>query len=470
MSASAAAAGGAELDSVLEALRREIEPGAAGGRYARRRWAVASAFLALFYGLPWLTWNERQAVLLDLSGRKLQIFGLVLWPQDVLYFLALLAAAAALALLLLTTVAGRLWCGYACPQTVYSALFSWIQARIEGDRAARAQGGARPWATRSLARRAAKHAAWAAVAAWTGLTFVGYFTPIRELLADAARFALGPWETFWWAFYGLATYGNAGWLRERVCVELCPYAKLQGALVDADTLTIVYDARRGEPRGARAPGERPAGLGDCVACGLCVQACPTGIDIRRGRRYECIGCAACSDACDRVMERMGYPKGLIRYSTENAIAGHGAVAGWARPWPLALAALLLVATGGFAALASTRPPLGLDIAPERAPLVRVTAEGLLENAYRLRLMNAQPSARRYRLSVSGLPGVEIVARQPLEAPPAATVDVPVVLRIDAAGLPRGFHPLVFQVEDIEEPQIAARGRSRFYVGPVETER
>jgi len=221
-------------------------------------------------------------------------------------------------------VAGRLWCGYACPQTVYTELFMWVEHRIEGDRTARIKLDAAPWTLNKIWRKTAKQTVWIAIGLWTGFTFVGYFTPIRSLAAEAMSLGFGPWEWFWVLFYGLATYGNAGWMREQVCKYMCPYARFQGAMFDADTLIISYDAQRGEPRGSRQRKADPkaAGLGDCIACRLCVLVCPTGIDIRNGLQNECIGCAACIDVCNGVMDKMGYPSGLIRYSTENALGQH----------------------------------------------------------------------------------------------------------------------------------------------------
>src|SRR4030095_3314332 len=282
----------------------------------------------VFYGLPWLHWNARQAVLFDLGARNFYIFGLVFWPQDVIYLTVLLILAA-LSLFLFTTIAGRLWCGYACPQTVYTEIFSWIERKVEGDRLARIRLDAAPMTLRKFYLKAVKHAAWFAVALWTGYTFVGYFSPIREVGIDAITWQLGPWEGFWMLFYGFATWGNAGFMREQVCKYMCPYARFQGVMFDKDTLVITYDRDRGEPRGGRRKGvvPREQGLGDCVDCNICVQVCPTGIDIRDGLQYECIGCAACGGGRNEVMDKMVYARVLIRYSTENALANRW---GWDR--------------------------------------------------------------------------------------------------------------------------------------------
>src|SRR5690606_30572243 len=255
-------------------------------------------------GLPWLEWNGRQAVLFDLGARKFYLFGIVLWPQDIIYLTVLLVIAA-LSLFLFTAIAGRLFCGYACPQTVYSEIFMWIERRVEGDRLARIRLDESPWTARKVRIKAVKHALWLSVAAWTGFTFVGYFVPIRTLGGQLLAGTAGFWPVFWMGFYGFATWGNAGFLREQVCKYMCPYARFQSVMVDQDTYVVTYDAGRGEPRGHRSRSADPAalGLGECVGCSLCVQVCPTGIDIGAGMQYMCIGCGACIDACDTVMAK-----------------------------------------------------------------------------------------------------------------------------------------------------------------------
>jgi cytochrome c oxidase accessory protein FixG len=457
-----------ELETDLYEVRKKIYPRAVHGWWAGWRWALVWFTQVIYYGLPWLAWNGRQAVLFDLGARKFYIFGLVFWPQDVIY-LAVLLIVSALSLFLFTAVAGRLWCGYACPQTVYTEIFMWIERKIEGDRSARMRLDHAPWTARKLALKAAKHAAWVALAAWTGFTFVGYFTPITSLAQSAAAFSLGPWETFWIFFYGFATWGNAGFMREQVCKYMCPYARFQSAMFDPDTLVITYDARRGEPRGSRnrLADHRAAGLGDCVDCEICVQVCPTGIDIRNGLQYECIGCAACIDACDQVMDKMRYPRGLIRYSSETAIErGYEArqiARRVLRPRTVLYGAILLAVVAALVAALYLRLPLKVDVIRDRATLVRETSEGLLENVYRLQLMNTREAPRRYSLSVSGLAGMQIIAKQPIEIAPASTLTVPVSVRVDAAKLKRGSHAITFHVNDVDRPEIAVHEKSRFYV-------
>ena len=311
------------VEESLYEIHQKVHPRAVSGIFATWRWAMVWFTQLVFYGMCWLPWNGRQAVLFDLAERKFYIFGLVFWPQDVI-FLSVLLIISAYSLFLFTAIGGRLWCGYACPQTVYTEIFTWIEQKIEGERNARIKLDAAPMSARKLWLRVAKYSCWGLLAFWTGFTFVGYFTPIKTVWASLWSFSLGPWETFWMIFYGTFTYLFAGHMREQVCKHMCPYARFQGVMFDPDTLTITYDTERGEPRGARKKGIIPESIakGDCVDCGICVQVCPTGIDIRAGLQYECIGCAACIDACDQVMDKMAYPKGLIRYSTEHAIAAH----------------------------------------------------------------------------------------------------------------------------------------------------
>jgi len=452
----------------LYEVRREIYPRAVRGWFASWRVALVLLTQVVFYGTAWLSWNGRQAVLFDLAARKFYIFGLVVWPQDFI-FLTMLLIIAALSLFLFTAVAGRLWCGYACPQTVYTEIFLWIERFIEGDRMQRMRLDQGALDTRKLFKKTFKHLAWIALALWTGFTFVGYFTPIRTLAPEVAGVSLGPWETFWILFYGFATYGNAGWMREQVCKYMCPYARFQSVMFDSDTLIITYDAQRGEPRGSRSKSAdyKAAGLGACVDCGICVQVCPTGIDIRNGLQYECIGCAACIDGCDRVMDKMGYAHGLIRYSTENAVRGgyrdRDIVRHVLRPRTLVYSAILLAIATAFLALLYLRVPLKVDVIRDRATLVRETTDGLLENVYRLQIMNTAERPRTVLITASGIEGMRLIVPQPIDVPAATMLTVPVALRIDSATASPGSHPVRFHIEDSTDPRVRADEKSMFYV-------
>jgi cytochrome c oxidase accessory protein FixG len=452
----------------LYEVRRTIYPRAVHGWFASWRVALVLLTQAIFYGMAWLTWNGRQAVLFDLAARKFYIFGLVFWPQDFI-FLTTLLVISALSLFLFTAIAGRLWCGYACPQTVYTEIFMWIERKVEGDRMARMKLDQQGLSARKVLTKAAKHGTWVALSLWTGFTFVGYFTPIRTLVSEVVALSLGPWEMFWILFYGFATYGNAGWMREQVCIYMCPYARFQSVMFDSDTLVITYDARRGEPRGSRSKSAdyKAAGLGDCVDCDICVQVCPTGIDIRQGLQYECIGCAACIDGCDQVMDKMGYARGLIRYSTENALRGSYQERDIARhvlrPRTLVYSAILLAIVAAFFALLYLRVPLKVDVIRDRATLTRETADGLLENVYRLQIMNTAEQPRQFVITASGIDGLRLVVAQPVTVPAATALTLPVALRIDPAAATPGSHPVRFHIEDSTDARIKADEKSVFYV-------
>jgi len=435
--------------SLYEA-QKKIYPREASGLFARWRWAFVWLTQIIFYGLPWLEWGQRQAVLFDLGARRFYIFGYVLYPQDFIYLTALLVISA-LSLFLFTAVAGRLWCGFSCPQTVYTEIFMWIERQVEGSRVARMRLDAGPMSAGKLGRKTLKHFIWIAVAFWTGFTFVGYFSSIRELGADLVAFHISSWEAFWVFFYGFATYGNAGFLREQVCKYMCPYARFQSAMFDPDTLIVSYDAGRGEPRGSRSRKADPVALslGSCVDCNLCVQVCPTGIDIRNGLQYECIGCAACVDVCDTVMEKMSYPKGLIRFTTQNAIAQ-----GWTKEqmWRRVLRPRVMVYGAVLAALCLAlvvslvaRTPLKVDIVRDRAALSRIVAGGKLENVYRLQIMNATEEPQRYSIAAEGLPGLAVVSDAQVQVGPAEARWVAVRLQIPYGSAPSGSHPIHFNI-------------------------
>ncbi len=399
-------------EEILYEARKKIYARSVDGFFAKMRWALVWFTQIIFYGLPWLRWDGRQAMLLDLTTRKFYFFGLILWPQDVI-FLALLLIISAYGLFLFTAIAGRLFCGYACPQTVYSEIFMWIESKVEGDRLARIRLDNQPMNARKFARKSLKQAIWIAVALWTGFTFVGYFTAIHQLAGAVVTLSLSGWETFWILFYGFATYGNAGYMREQVCKYMCPYARFQSVMFDRDTLIVSYDEARGEPRGKHKRGVDPRsqGKGDCIDCSICVQVCPTGIDIRDGLQYMCIGCGACADACDQVMDKMGTSRGLIRYSSENAMEN-----GWTksqqwghlvRPRVIIYSLILLVMVSIFVGGLAMRKPLKVNVMRDRRVLAREVGEGFLENVYQVQLMNASDTPRRISFSASGMPGLRI---------------------------------------------------------------
>lgn len=455
-SARASGGQGSDDSSVVASLYqadKAIYARSVSGWFSRWRWALVWATQLVFYGLPWLSINDRQAMLFDLVARRFYIFNLVLYPQDLIYLTGLLVISA-LSLFLFTAVAGRLWCGYACPQTVYTEIFMWVERKIEGDRMARMKLDKSALGPAKLARKSAKHAVWIAIGLWTGFTFVGYFTPIRQLAGSVATFGLGPWEWFWILFYGLATYGNAGWMREQVCKYMCPYARFQSAMFDHDTLIVTYDAARGEGRGARPRSDTAAqyqakGLGDCIDCGLCVQVCPTGIDIRKGLQYECISCSACIDVCDSVMDKMHYPRGLIRYSTPNGMAqklsSKEMIRRVLRPRVLIYSAVLVAISTALLGSLVLRDPFKVDVVRDRGALARIVGQGQLENVYRLQIMNATEQPQRYQLRVMGIPGASVVSDSLVDVDAAGSRWVPVRVQAPADAVTAGSHPMTFLI-------------------------
>lgn len=395
-----------------------IQARAVTGRYTRWRWALVLLTQAVFYGLPWCTWGGRQAVWFDLEGRRFHLFGSVLFPQDLVLLTGVLVFSALL-LFAATALVGRVWCGFACPQTVYTSVFLWIEQRTEGDRLARLRLDAAPWRAPKLLRRGGKHLAWAGLALWTGFTLVGWFTPIRALAQAVPTFDLGPWELFWTLFYAAATYVHAGLLREKVCQHACPYGRFQGAMLDPATRVVAYDAARGEPRAPRPRGvqARPRGQGDCVDCTLCVQVCPVGIDIRHGLQAACISCGLCIDACNQVMDKVGSPRGLIRYATENGVAQglsrQEMLRRVARPRVLIYGLVLLVVSVAFVASLTLRPPFHVDVFKDRNTLGREAEDGRIENVYRLAVLNTSDREQRFTAQAQGLPGLQARLRADL---------------------------------------------------------
>ena len=483
------------MDGAAYVSEAKIHPRGVNGRLQRFRHAAVLCLLGMFYLLPWLQWNSHQAVLFDLPARKFHVFGLTFWPQDFL-FLALLLIMAALSLFFFTALAGRLWCGYACPQTVWTEVFLLMERWTEGDRLDRLRLDAAPWSARKLLRKGAKHLAWVVFALWTGFTFVGFFTPIIELAGRVGKLQLGGWEVFWVLFYGLATWGNAGFLREQVCKYMCPYARFQSAMFDRNSLIIAYDPTRGEPRGARQRGLEsvllrarglldkvtaydyafrasrhpsaaaaragargtitwdseqaeplpqftPGELGDCVDCTICVQVCPTGIDIRNGLQYECIACGACIDGCNEVMDKLGYPHGLIRYSTQNAIDGRRTRL--LRPRIVVYGTLLLLLAGAWMWGVTHRSAFLVEVLRDRNALYRVAADGMVENAYTIKIVNKSDAPAQFSIELAAAPAGAHLARLParIEAPSGEVLALPVVVVAPADA--HGRVPLRFVV-------------------------
>jgi cytochrome c oxidase accessory protein FixG len=449
----------------LYAAADKIYPRSTFGFFTKWRWVMIWLTQLVFYGIPWLEWGQRQALLFDLEARRFYIFNLVLYPQDLIYLTGILIISA-LSLFLFTAIAGRLWCGYTCPQTVYTEIFLWIEAKIEGDRAARMKLDDAPMSAKKLLKKGGKHFAWITFALWTGFTFVGYFSPIRDLGSAVVNLGLGPWETFWIGFYGFATYGNAGFMREQVCKYMCPYARFQSAMFDDDTLIVTYDEKRGEPRGKaslKADMDKSK-QGACIDCSLCVQVCPTGIDIRKGLQYECIGCGACADVCDTVMDKMGYERGLVKYSTQHAIN-----LGWnraqmlrhvLRPRVLIYTAILASIVVALLTSLIMRDSFRVDVVRDRGVMARLADGGMLENVYRLQIMNATETTQRYELSASGIDNLKVES-DVADANKTVTVNsaesrwIPVRLQIPDGSVKSGSHHVEFKVRAIESNELVA---------------
>ncbi|MBS0001825.1 MAG: cytochrome c oxidase accessory protein CcoG [Thioalkalivibrio sp.] len=454
------------LEQEFYAKHEKIYPRQVSGLFARLRVTAMLVLLGIFYGVPWIQWEGRQAVLFDLPAREFHVFGLTFWPQD-FFLLAMLLVIAALTLFFFTALAGRLWCGYACPQTVWTEAFLRIERWFEGDRAKQMKLDKAPWTKEKILRKTGKHSVWILFGLFTGLTFVGYFVPITDLIPRFLTLNTSGWETFWVLFYGFATWGNAGFMREQVCIYMCPYARFQSAMFDKDTLIISYDEERGEPRGPRKRGtdHKAKGLGDCIDCTLCVQVCPTGIDIRDGLQYQCIGCSACVDVCDEVMEKMGYPKGLVRYTTENAMAGQPTKL--LRPRVFLYGMLLLILLAGFVYGVSARNPVGVDVIRDRNVLYRELPDGQVENVYTLKLTNRAPAERHFEISIEGLEGAELAWQEGdyVAVPAGRVIEFPISVRMDPYGLTGASSEVIFRASVVDQPELSNERPSRF-VGPL----
>ncbi len=449
----------------LYAKQPKVYPREIDGRFQRVRTAVVFWLLGMFYVFPWISIGGQQLVLFDLPARRFHVFGLVFWPQD-FYLLTLLLVIAALSLFFFTAIAGRLWCGYACPQTVWTEVFLWTERWIEGDRNARMRLDKGPWNRNRIWRAFAKQSVWIAFSLWTGFTFVGFFTPIRELAPQVIGGTLGGWAAFWIVFYAFATYGNAGFLREQVCKYMCPYARFQSAMFDRDTLVISYDVARGEPRGHRRRGSpsrlaQDAGasvLGDCIDCMACVQVCPTGIDIRDGLQIECIACAACIDACDAVMDKMEYPRGLIRYTTEHAMAGRPQRV--LRPRVFVYAAILAGFIAAFLWAVATRDTVTIEVLHDRNALYRTIGGGAVENSYNVKLVNKGDQALAIVVRpVTDLP-LRMVGAPGVTLEPGEVFSLPLTLRAEP-GAVQGRHAIVVHAI-LPDGSVAAESRSHFF--------
>jgi cytochrome c oxidase accessory protein FixG len=438
----------------LYANRVRVYPRAVRGPVRRIKWAVLVLCLAVYYLAPWLRWDRgpghpNQALLIDLPSRRGYFFAIEIWPQEV-YYLAAVMILGAIALFFVTSLFGRLWCGYACPQTVWTDLYLWTERLVEGDRAVRMSRDRGRWTARKLARKGVKHAAWLVIAALTGGAWVMYFYDAPTLVHDLAHLQLSPGALFFIGLFTATTYLLGGWAREQVCTYMCPWPRFQSAMVDRNTLTVMYRDWRGEPRGKiRKGGLLQPQHGDCIDCRSCVHVCPTGIDIRDGLQLQCIGCGLCIDACDEVMTRLGRPKGLIAFTSqamrEAAAAGHGAAAelrhvmrtALLRPRTAVYSAILVVGSAALLWSLLTRADFALSVLADRSPLYVQLSDGSIRNAYTVKILNQHPAARRYALSVAGLPGARLAIAGEDETVPAAQ-GVVLAVEPDSVGTFRAF--------------------------------
>jgi len=451
-------------DVSLYAEREHIYVKFYKGLFKNLRIISSALMLIAFYGGSWLQYDGRQAIHFDLPGRQFHVFGQTFWPQDFM-LLSWLLIILAFTLFFVTVFAGRLWCGYACPQFVWTWFFIWAERITEGDRNARMKRDKQPMSVNTFARKSAKHFIWVAIAIATSVAFMGYFTPIRELIPNILVLELGPWESWWLAFFAVATYGNAGWLREQVCIYMCPYARFQSVMFDQDTLIISYDEKRGEKRGSRKRDAdyKAEGLGDCIDCGHCVHVCPVGIDIRDGLQYECVACGACVDACDDIMERMGYEKGLVRYTTEHELEGKKTHL--IRPRLIGYLIALLAMVTAFGYVLATRTPLEVDTIRGRGELYTTASNGDIRNSYSVKIANKSQQDMTFRITVEGLEYFRLVGATEVRVEAGELLDHTLFIEVDPRALERPNYEIEFEVTAIDNDDISATSESRF-IGPT----
>lgn len=449
----------------LYAKREHIYVKNYSGIFKKFRQLSSFVMLLMFFGFSWISWDGRQAVLFDLPNRQFHVFGMTFWPQDFM-LLSWLLIILAFALFFFTVFAGRLWCGYACPQFVWTWIYIWIENFTEGDRNKRMKlDKQKGWTTEKIRKKGLKHLLWILFSIASAIAFVGYFTPIKELIPSILAWELGPWETWWLGFLAVATYGNAGWLREQVCIYMCPYARFQSVMFDQDTLIISYDEKRGESRGKRKKGSdyKAAGLGDCIDCNACVHVCPVGIDIRDGLQYECVACGACVDACDDMMERVGYPKGLVSYTTEHQLDGNKTHI--LRPRLIGYFAVLCAMFIAFGYTLLNRIPLEVDILRDRGQLYVEASNGAIENVYTLKLANKEQVDHRYSISVSGIEGMQYIGKSEVTIKSGELLDLPVRISVKAKYLSQANNNILFKVKALDNPTISIEEENRF-IGPA----
>lgn len=433
------------------------------GAFTALRQKINWILMLGFFLLPWISYAGRQAVLFDLEAQKFHIFGLIIWPQD-LVLLAVLLMIAAYALFLVTTFVGRVWCGFTCPQTIWTFIFVWVEEKVEGKVNKRKNLDKQPSHFNKIWKKGLKHSIWLVISLITSLTFLAFFVPIKQLYVEF--FTLNSTGTiyFWAVFFTFCTYGNAGWMREIMCLHMCPYARFQSAMFDKDTFSVAYDATRGESRGPRSRKADPKELelGDCIDCNLCVQVCPTGIDIRDGLQYECINCGACIDACDDVMDKMGYENKLISYTTENQLEGKKT--NILRSKLVGYGSVLIIMSIVFGYFLMTMEQGKLDIIRDRNQLYRISSEGMLENVYTLKLLNKTEHKLEYTLSFSGLDEYTWIGRKKITVEAGEVFTLPMSISTDPYNLKKRSLPVSFVASAItnDGEVLAITAESKFF--------
>ncbi len=425
-----------------------------------------------FMLMPWFVIDGRPAMLFDLPARKFHILWMTFWPQDGM-LLAWLLIIAAFALFTVTVLVGRVWCGFTCPQTVWTLMYIWAEHFCEGDRNKMIKLDKQAWNTEKILRKGGKHFLWLLIALITGITFVGYFTPVRELIlgfwpsineSGFVTFAVHPAAAFWTLFFAFMTYLNAGWMREQVCKYMCPYARFQSVMYDTDTLAVHYDAARGENRGPRKPKEdyKAEGKGDCIDCSWCVQVCPVDIDIREGLQYECINCGLCVDACNQVMDKMNYDRGLIRFTSEDQLQ-NGATH-FMRPRLFGYIFAVIAMMGAFVYVVGTRQPVSVDVIRDRgARMYRVTNE-FVQNVYTVKINNMDERPHSYKIAVEGDGAFKIRGYRPLELEAGEVFTVPVRVSVPKGDLRMSKSVISFVVTASDDEGITAHEETSF-IGP-----
>ncbi len=449
----------------LYASREKIYVKEIFGFFQRIRSVSLWLLMGMYFALCWISINGEQLIYFDLPARKFHLFGVTFWPQDFV-LLSWLLIICAFGLFFITTLFGRVWCGYTCPQTVWTFIFMWVEEKVEGSRNQRIKMDKAETNRSKVFKKATKHIIWLLISFATGLTFVGYFYPIRELIFDFFTLnSVSDWAYFWVLFFTVATYANAGWLREQVCLYMCPYARFQSVMFDKDTMIVSYNPARGEPRGSRKKSADPAkaGLGDCIDCDMCVQVCPTGIDIRDGLQYECIGCALCIDACDQIMDKMNYPSGLISYSNENSLEGKKSHL--VRPKSIGYGLVLSIMIGAVIYTLAARVPLGLDVIKDRGALYQLTGMGKIENSYTLKVMNMAEEERAFTLSVNGMEGMTITTTTEFSVESGEVYSLPTSIEVNPKSMIETNNDIQFIIKAVDDNTITAESDSRF-LGPL----